>query len=139
MQPWGRERRMERLWHRLGIGPTMPRTIYMEPWRKRMSITTWIALGFVALAWIALVVALVAIPFTQRYVCLESPAPAGYATTLWALLAAAVAAFVAIGFAAFGIRNVRTALIVVGLGLMPLFAISPVGMVWDHHVVTGCG
>jgi len=106
-----------------------------------MSIPTRVAVGFIALAWVALVVALIAMRYTPRSFCDEVPFPAGYMTTFWALVGAAAAAFVAIGIAAFGVRNLRTALIVVVLALMPLFAISPVGMVWSHHIVskTECG
>jgi drug/metabolite transporter (DMT)-like permease len=106
-----------------------------------MSKPARIALGFIALSWVALVVALVAIPLTPHSFCNEVPLPTGWLTTFWALVTGAVAAFVAMGFAAFGERNLRASLVVCGLALMPLFAISPVGLFWSHHVVsmTDCG
>jgi hypothetical protein len=106
-----------------------------------MSKPTKIAFGFIALSWVALVVALVAIPFTPHSFCNEVPLPTGWQTTFWALVAAAAAAFVAMGIASFVERSLSTALVVAGLALVPLFAIAPVGLVWSHHVVsmTDCG
>jgi hypothetical protein len=106
-----------------------------------MSMPVRIALGLIALAWAALVTALIAIHFTPRSFCNELPAPAGWTMTFWGLVAAGSAAFVAMGVATFGERSLRMTLGVVGLGLATLFGISGVGVIWSHHVVsmTACG
>lgn len=104
-----------------------------------MSTRTRFSVGLITLAWLALVAALIAIPFTPRVYCSELGAPTGLNASVAGLVVAGAVALLAIPVGTWGNPAPRTVAILVVLVVATLTGVFGTGYVVESHSVSICG